>query len=136
MSKAEHGTRTEYQRGCRCEFCKEANNLYNRERNARLRPAVVEYMRAESFINEGDMRWVENAACRKEDTALFFPTRGETAKLNKAKAICASCPVQEDCLSYALRTEQEIGIWGGKSGRELRALQAVIQTERRKQAVA
>lgn len=64
--------------------------------------------------------WLERAACAGVDPALFFPGRGEETK--SARAICAGCPVREDCLEYALRTGEKFGIWGGKSERERRRL--------------
>ena len=39
-----------------------------------------------------------------------------------AKAICATCPVQQECLDFALKTRQEFGIWGGTTEDERRAL--------------
>jgi WhiB family redox-sensing transcriptional regulator len=36
----------------------------------------------------------------------------------RAKAICASCPVQSNCLSWALRTREPYGVWGGLSVEE------------------
>jgi WhiB family redox-sensing transcriptional regulator len=30
-----------------------------------------------------------------------------------AIAICASCPVRGECLEYALRTNESLGVWGG-----------------------
>jgi hypothetical protein len=31
----------------------------------------------------------------------------------RAKAICASCPVADDCLAFGIETNQPDGIWGG-----------------------
>ena len=31
----------------------------------------------------------------------------------EAKAICATCPVAEACLEYAIATRQGDGVWGG-----------------------
>jgi WhiB family redox-sensing transcriptional regulator len=39
-----------------------------------------------------------------------------------AKAICAGCPVREECLEYAMRWDQLCGVWGGLSERERRQL--------------
>ncbi len=38
----------------------------------------------------------------------------------RAKAICATCPVREPCLAYALRIREPHGIWGGLSEVERR----------------
>jgi WhiB family transcriptional regulator, redox-sensing transcriptional regulator len=64
-------------------------------------------------------RWWERAACRGEDPDLFFPTRGETDKVEAAKAVCADCSVRADCLEEGLYEHD--GIWGGLSERGRRA---------------
>jgi WhiB family redox-sensing transcriptional regulator len=59
------------------------------------------------------------------DPELFFPltsTGRGAADTQRAKAICASCPVRQRCLAFALATGQEFGIWGGYDEAELRAL--------------
>ncbi|MEV5342669.1 WhiB family transcriptional regulator [Streptomyces sp. NPDC052773] len=69
--------------------------------------------------------WREQAACRHEDPDLFFPigTSGPALmQTEQAKAICRRCPVREPCLQWALETDQTIGVWGGTSETERRAL--------------
>ena len=44
---------------------------------------------------------------------LFFPTRGEPA--DDAKAVCAQCPVCQQCVEFALANGEKFGIWGGTS---------------------
>ena len=39
-----------------------------------------------------------------------------------AKRICADCPVQRECLEYALRVREPFGIWGGLNETERRSL--------------
>lgn len=67
--------------------------------------------------------WREQAACHDLDTDLFFPV-GEgaeaQAQIDAAKMVCASCPVREDCLTFALATRQEAGVWGGLTEDERR----------------
>jgi WhiB family redox-sensing transcriptional regulator len=51
--------------------------------------------------------------CRTVDPELWFP---ETNSLGlQAKKFCASCPVVEECLQYALENNEKHGIWGGLS---------------------
>src|SRR6266511_3251557 len=38
--------------------------------------------------------WLDLAACRDTDPELFFAERGEQAKAQAAKQVCAACPVQ------------------------------------------
>jgi WhiB family redox-sensing transcriptional regulator len=71
------------------------------------------------------MDWRHRARCRDVDPELFFPvgtTGPAEAQVQAAKAICALCPVREDCLQWALDTAQDAGVWGGLSEEERRAL--------------
>jgi len=68
------------------------------------------------------------AACRGQSAAIFFaPTQFERKEARaererRAKAVCAACPVRKECLTYALRTREPHGIWGGLSEVERRAV--------------
>jgi WhiB family redox-sensing transcriptional regulator len=64
--------------------------------------------------------WRERAACRGADLGLFFPGRGEPAE--PARRICASCPVRQPCLDYAISRAITHGIWGGLTERDRRPL--------------
>ena len=64
-------------------------------------------------------------ACRDLDTELFFHPEGERGSTRRrraagAKAICATCPVIEQCREYALRAQEPYGIWGGMTEEERR----------------
>ncbi|MDT3728159.1 WhiB family transcriptional regulator [Streptomyces sp. DSM 41972] len=77
--------------------------------------------------------WRHDAACRAEDPELFFPigTSGPALlQTEQAKAVCRGCPVQEQCLEWALETGQSIGVWGGTSETERRALKRRIAARR------
>ena len=67
--------------------------------------------------------WRSAAACQDTDPDLFFPVSGSGKSLeqvDRAKAICAACPVRRDCLAFALRIGQADGIWGGLTEEERR----------------
>ncbi|NBM18970.1 WhiB family transcriptional regulator [Streptomyces sp. GC420] len=69
--------------------------------------------------------WRDAAACRNEDPDLFFPignTGPALLQIEEAKAVCRRCPVREQCLEWALDAGQDIGVWGGTSENERRAL--------------
>ena len=69
--------------------------------------------------------WREQAACRHRDPDIFFPigkTGRALADIGQAKAVCAACPVRSPCLSFALDTRQDHGIWGGCDEDERRVL--------------
>ena len=69
--------------------------------------------------------WRVDAICRDTDPELFFPV-GTTGyallQIARAKEVCGQCPVQGECLDYALETNQDSGIWGGTSEEERRVL--------------
>jgi len=68
--------------------------------------------------------WQDNAACKDADSSIFLS--GVTSRVNQAKAICATCNVQEECLSFALYHEDfEPHVYGGFTGEERRKLLTV-----------
>lgn len=71
------------------------------------------------------MDWRHRALCRDEDPELFFPVGNSgpaLLQIEQAKAVCARCPVREQCLEFALATGQDAGVWGGLSEDERRSL--------------
>lgn len=71
------------------------------------------------------MNWRQHAACRHADPELFFPigTSGPALlQVKEAKAVCARCPVTEQCLQWALENNQDSGVWGGLDENERRRL--------------
>lgn len=88
-----------------------------------------------NFISDWDNdRWREQAACRYANAALFFPAGSTGAAIDQieaAKAVCGSCLVADACLQFALETNQEAGIWGGRDEEERRRLRKVGREERR-----
>lgn len=75
-----------------------------------------------------DLLWQENAACRGPLGAVFFPPptterkREKLAREARAKEICRSCVVQQDCRAYAIEIREPHGVWGGLSEQERRVL--------------
>ncbi len=73
--------------------------------------------------------WQAKAACRGPQAAVFFPPPQFERKADRlererrAKAICAGCVVEQDCLSYSLQIREPHGIWGGLNENERRALE-------------
>lgn len=64
--------------------------------------------------------WVLQAACKDSDPEIFFPSIGSelVKKLDQAQQICSVCPVQPECLEYAIENNLDEGIWGGLSGNQ------------------
>ena len=69
--------------------------------------------------------WSERGKCREEVTAgralsaWWFPEAGQAngPDSKAAIAICNACPVQQECLQWAIRWKEQ-GLWGGKSARQ------------------
>ncbi len=51
-------------------------------------------------------------------SSLLGATRSPFVR--NAQAVCAACPVAEQCLEFALEVGETEGIWGELSGRQLR----------------
>ena len=79
--------------------------------------------------------WKTKAACAGISFPLFFPNpETPLSQVEKAKAVCASCPVAEECLEYALETNQVSGIWGGTTEDERKSLRRKWLAARRRSA--
>jgi len=78
------------------------------------------------------------AACNGTDTSVFFPVSDTFA--GEAKAICAACPVADQCLEYAVQTHQPDGVWGGLTAAErhrlIRRRQKVAREQRDRSTAA
>jgi WhiB family redox-sensing transcriptional regulator len=64
--------------------------------------------------------WYDRAACLTTDADAFFPEKGGSTRA--AKRVCRGCPVQAECLQYAIDNGERWGVWGGLSERERRRL--------------
>jgi WhiB family redox-sensing transcriptional regulator len=77
--------------------------------------------------------WWSRAACKSADPELFFPISHSgpaSVQIMRAKAICAGCAVQDECLRYALAADPVHGVWGGMSEEERRLLRRREQKAR------
>lgn len=121
----DHGERNSYKLGCRCPGCSKAESDYASAR----RPVPAEEKACELADEPPPGDWKADGACVYEDLDMFFPPRG--ASCEPAKAICADCPVLEQCREYALSCSGAlIGVWGGMSHKQRR-----IERARRKKLV-
>jgi len=64
--------------------------------------------------------WMSLGLCRSYPPATFFPSDG--VGVDRARKVCAGCPVAAQCLEYALENRIEHGVWGGCSERERRRI--------------
>ena len=71
------------------------------------------------------MDWRHIAACREVDPELFFPIGNSgpaIAQIEEAKQVCRRCKVLDECLSWAIDSGQDAGVWGGADEDERRAM--------------
>lgn len=90
-------------------------------------------------LGSADYTWRFAATCRDTDPELFFPvgTTGQALlQIAKAKSVCCECPVNVDCLEFALETNQDTGIWGGTSEEERRQIRREAAAVARAQRAA
>ena len=70
--------------------------------------------------NSTEAAWMADGICRAHPPTTFFPRDG--VGVERARKICATCPVRASCLEYALTNRLEHGVWGGASERERRRI--------------
>ena len=96
-----------------CDLCRAAYNQHQRElyilKDTFPAPTLV--------FERGE--WMNDAACKGLDPGMFILRKGEPAW--PAKAVCATCPVTDECLEYGLRIKAE-GVYGGTTGKDRRAM--------------
>ncbi len=79
--------------------------------------------------------WKNYAACAPYPHEMFFPAGdADERTIERARAICSICRVSEDCIAYALETNQRSGIWGGTTEEERRSLRRRWLAARRRTA--
>ncbi|MEA2023414.1 MAG: WhiB family transcriptional regulator [Actinomycetota bacterium] len=60
--------------------------------------------------------WAVFSACREADPSIFFAVTRDDERA--ALVVCSSCSVQEQCLEFALETNERFGVWGGTTERQ------------------
>ena len=79
------------------------------------------------------LAWMDRSACRGTDPEAFFPEAGHPPNL--VKRICATCPVQPECLQYSIEEDME-GMWGGIGNTQRAELRRKAGLETEKQRAA
>lgn len=78
---------------------------------------------------DANWEWRHDAACRGADHDLFFHPDDERGPRRRqreaaAKTVCATCPVINECLAWALEVAEPFGVWGGRSAEQRDKLRA------------
>jgi WhiB family redox-sensing transcriptional regulator len=71
-----------------------------------------------------DIDWMDQAKCKGVSLEVFYPAVGKSSVT--AKAWCKACEVRQECLAWALDTDQD-GIWGGHTQAERERLREAGQ---------
>lgn len=71
--------------------------------------------------------WRHLAACRGHNPDYWFPQQSRTATTitpaaQKAITICKTCPVQQQCATWATNKPETHGIWGGLTAEQRRGI--------------
>jgi WhiB family redox-sensing transcriptional regulator len=66
-----------------------------------------------------DTPWASDALCVDMPAEIFA---GTNARMQTAKAACAHCTVARQCLRWAITTEIEDEVWGGRTPAERRRI--------------
>jgi WhiB family transcriptional regulator, redox-sensing transcriptional regulator len=71
--------------------------------------------------------WEHQAACKTSHAVFYPPAQRESDDRQlfreaQAKRVCAKCPVCAECLAYAVRIDERLGIWGGLTATERRGV--------------
>lgn len=80
-----------------------------------------------AVVLDARLEWFPHASCIDIPKNVFFPAGQDKEQL--AKKVCSSCPVQVECLEYALVYGEDYGIWGGTSEKDRRKLLKAVRKE-------
>lgn len=76
----------------------------------------VERQRVGGYYVAYPLAWQEHAACKGEDTRALYRVMSR-ADLDRMGAMCAGCPVLDQCREHAMANEP-YGYWAGMTAKE------------------
>lgn len=80
--------------------------------------------------NAADLSWFTRGNCRLPENRHVDMHPSDGPGVATAKKVCEHCPVEQQCLEYALEFNEDNGVWGRKSERERRRLRKRRRIER------
>lgn len=69
----------------------------------------------ESYVRSG--AWRSRAACLGEYTNGFYPSSSAVSAYDDVKPFCRTCPEKVACDQYAFMTNEQYGMWAGRTER-------------------
>lgn len=79
------------------------------------------------FLRNAQPAWMRRAACKGHPPEWWWPEANDNPTRDRAQGICAKCPVRADCLEYGLSRPKEVGILGGLTERQRKALRRQLR---------
>ena len=111
-----------------CDDCRRAEREHQRARRAKVarpvEPDTAVDRRTDVFDELSDtmtfkaLEWRQRGACRGHPVEVFYPTNRGPGTGRVAKAICARCPVLDECAEAS--RDEPAGIWAGLTPKERR----------------
>lgn len=89
------------------------------------RAALLALMTARDFpvVIPKRPAWMADAACIEHPEVEFIPpSTSSEDHATRARAVCGRCLCRAECLAYALADPTLLGVWGGTSTAERRAM--------------
>lgn len=74
---------------------------------------------------DDELAWHADAECLNQGVEPFFSTAPR--ETSRALQTCGRCTVRVECLAYALAHNEQFGIWGGRTERELAQIRRDLQ---------
>lgn len=76
-----------------------------------------------------DQHWMDHALCVEMDLPVdfFFVEKGDAGPAQRAKAVCRTCPVAEQCGRWARTANAHFGIFGGEAPKDRRESSAHLE---------
>lgn len=130
------GTTAHYKRGCRCDACCDARSRYMAGRRPSRRSGTVDLLDDQVAVPFTALpvrgEWRAEARCAQlvatgdADPAWWY-MEGRGDRYDRARKICAACPVATECLQWAIELPEKFGMWGGMTPHERRPLQRTLR---------
>lgn len=132
------GTSNAYNKGCRCDPCREARSRYMADRRPGRRLGTQDI----GDIDEVAVpftalpvrgEWRDSARCAEliatgdARADWWYIEERVGARYDRARKICATCPVATECLQWAIELPEKFGMWGGLTPHERRPLQRAMR---------
>lgn len=110
---------------CRCPQARELMRIRQRSYESQ-RVRAIRLDRMAAMIKPGVPGFYarpERGCARLKHPDVMFPQSPE--EVPRAQAVCAPCRFKDECATWAIRTGQAFGVWGGLAPAELRRLVVV-----------